>query len=230
MGRRAARIYAAAPILAPDALPAYRQLREELYRQFDLLTRPRPRGLGLAVEISADDPYPDATALAADIRDRRRLMVYSSAACGNPHPFFTDEDNDAFRAVHDAVGHALPGAAFDRHGEELAWHAHSALLSPLAAAALATETRGQTCARLFGGSPAVFPPQKVFLLPARMRRRAGPSARLRERLAVALRRWGDPDELFGELGPGGSRSAGPQVSGSRSLGPGSTGPGSTGPR
>jgi hypothetical protein len=57
---------------------------------------------------------------------------------------FSDDDNDAFRAVHDAFGHASTGRHFDRHGEEAAWRKHSQIYSPLARQAMTTETRGQS--------------------------------------------------------------------------------------
>ena len=70
-----------------------------------------------------------------------------------------------FRAVHDVFGHAASGRGFDRHGEEAAWLKHSTMYSPLAARALATETRGQTCARIFHYGGRRFPEQKAVLLP-----------------------------------------------------------------
>jgi hypothetical protein len=184
IGRRIARAYAAAPVLDPRALPAYRRLREELCRQFDFLTRPRARrGLGIDVEISVRDPYPRATEMIADLRDHGRLRVHSTVAGGNPHPFFTADENDLFRAIHDAFGHAATGSAFDRDGEEVAWRMHSCLLSPLASAALATETRGQTSARVWSDTPDRFPVQKVFILPAHLRDDGG------LRASPTRRRW-----------------------------------------
>jgi hypothetical protein len=166
IGQRIALAYAAAPVVDPCALPAYRRLREELRRQFDVLTRPRPRrGLGIQVEVWARDPYLHAAEMTADLRDNGRIRVYSTAACGNHHPFFSDEENDQFRAVHDVFGHALTGSAFDCAGEEAAWRAHRRLLSPLAGVALATETLGQTSARIWSDAPNRFPAQKMVLLP-----------------------------------------------------------------
>jgi hypothetical protein len=190
IGRRIALAYAAAPAIEARALPAYRRLREELPRQYDLLTRPRRRrGMGIAVEVTARNPYASAAEMIADIRDNRRLLVYSTAACGNHHPFFTDDENDLFRAVHDAFGHALTGSTFDRHGEEIAWRMHSGLLSPLAAAALATETRGQTSARVWSSAPHRFPEQKVFILPPRLRDARGlHPARVARKVRAALGR------------------------------------------
>lgn len=77
----------------------------------------------------------------------------------------SDYDNDMFRAVHDAFGHAAIGCGFDEHGEEAAWLAHSYLYSPLARQALTTETRGQNCALIYGSHGEGFPVQKIALLP-----------------------------------------------------------------
>jgi multidrug efflux pump subunit AcrA (membrane-fusion protein) len=81
------------------------------------------------------------------------------------HPFFTPEQNEQFRTVHDVFGHAATGRAFDRHGEEAAWLSHSQMYSPQALRALTTETRGQNAAMLFTGGGEVFQPQKIGLLP-----------------------------------------------------------------
>ena len=134
-------------------------------RQFQFLTRPIYRGgLGVTVVIWSRDPYPGAAAMMAELEERRRLRVYSTTACGNPHPYLTDYQNDMFRAVHDAFGHAGTGSDFDADGEEAAWLAHSHLYSPLARRALTTETRGQQAALLYGDQDG-FPPQKLCLLP-----------------------------------------------------------------
>jgi hypothetical protein len=51
--------------------------------------------------------------------------------------------NDLFRAVHDAFGHGLEGAAFRARGEENAWQAHIRLFTGAAQGAITSETRGQ---------------------------------------------------------------------------------------
>ncbi|MFC4106132.1 hypothetical protein [Micromonospora zhanjiangensis] len=165
-GRRIAAAYMAGPVLDDRARPAYHAFAAETARQFDLLTAPvRRGGLGVEVRVSSSDPYPDASSMARDLRRRRLLWVYSTAASGSAHPLLSDEENDMFRAVHDAFGHAAIGRAFDADGEEAAWRSHYSMYSPLAGWAMTTETRGQNCAMLhhFGGRR--FPEQKAFLLP-----------------------------------------------------------------
>ncbi|MEV8515219.1 hypothetical protein [Dactylosporangium sp. NPDC051484] len=154
-----------APRRDERAFAAYAALCAQTVQQYHFLVgRVDFGGLGVAVWIVDEDPYPDAEAMVEDVR-RRRLKVYASAATGNPHPYLSDVENDMFRAVHDAFGHAASGRGFDPHGEEAAWLKHSAMYSPLARRALATEIRGQTCARVFHYGGTGFPEQKAVLLP-----------------------------------------------------------------
>jgi hypothetical protein len=164
-GRRIATAYAAASACEPAAIPAYRAFVAETARQFAFLTRPADEGgLGVRVIVWTRDPYPGAAAMMDELRERGRLRVYATEACGNPHPYLSPHENDMFRAVHDAFGHAATGCGFDPDGEEAAWLAHSHMYSSLARRALTTETRGQQNALLYGDQ-AGFPAQKLCLLP-----------------------------------------------------------------
>lgn len=84
--------------------------------------------------------------------------------------------NDAFRVVHDALGHFGPGNPFFRHqGEERAWQAHGRSFSRDALPAATSETRGQNSWVNFGpygernrkasGADTTYADQKVGLLP-----------------------------------------------------------------
>ena len=157
-GVRIAKAYQAGPVVQPSALPAYRALREETLYQLDQLARV------LDIVVVRNDPYADATELLADLREGR-LRVWSTAAGNNPHPVLGDDDNDAFRAVHDGFGHGCTERGFDKHGEEAAWVKHSQMYSSLARQALATETRGQTCMFWYGNRGKFFSAQKAFVLP-----------------------------------------------------------------
>ncbi|GAB3795577.1 hypothetical protein [Micromonospora zhanjiangensis] len=166
IGRRIAAAYLAGPAADTAAEPAYRAFRAETAAQFEFLTRSRGRGgLGIEVLVQAEDPYPDAAAMTSDLRDFGLLRVYGTAGCGNPHPYLSNDDNDMFRAVHDAFGHAATGRGFDRHGEEAAWLKHATMYSPLARQAMTTETRGQTCVFFYYFKGERFPRQKMFVLP-----------------------------------------------------------------
>lgn len=167
LGSAIADAYMTAPGLDERAFAAYAAFSAQTVRQYHLLVgRTEFGGLGVAVRVVDDDPYPDAEAMVEDVR-RRRLRVFASAASGNPHPYLSDVENDMFRAVHDAFGHAASGRGFDPHGEEAAWLKHGAMYSPLARRALTTEVRGQTCAQVFRYGGSRFPEQKAALLPQR---------------------------------------------------------------
>lgn len=164
VGAAIADAYLAAPDCDERALRSYAAFSRETVRQYHfMIGRAEFGGLGITVQIVDEDPYPDVESMLDDVR-HRRIRVWASAASGNPHPYLSDGENDMFRAVHDVFGHAASGRGFDRHGEEAAWLMHSTMYSALARRALATETRGQNCARIFrcGGR---FPRQKVALLP-----------------------------------------------------------------
>jgi len=165
VGAAIADAYLAAPVREERAYAAYAAFCRETVQQYHFMVgRPEYGGLGVSVRIVDEDPYPDVESMIDDVR-HRRLRVWATAASGNPHPYLSDAENDMFRAVHDVFGHAASGRGFDRHGEEAAWLKHSTMYSPLAARALATETRGQTCARIFRYDGHRFPEQKAVLLP-----------------------------------------------------------------
>lgn len=164
MMRAMQRAYMSLPEYDPDAEPAFRTMRDETNNQFDYLTRPRARGgMGVHVEVTKQDPYEGPAAMMRDLASNDRLRVMSTAETGG-HPFFSDEENDRFRAVHDAFGHAATGRGFDPHGEEAAFQSHAAMYSPRARRALVPETRGQNSSLNLSGS---FQPQKVALMPQR---------------------------------------------------------------
>lgn len=170
------RAYDAMPDHDPRALPAYRAMREETGRQYDYLSKPRSRGgLGIDVEVTKGDPYGTdgsyhhvVNELRDDVQNNNRIKVLSTATTGG-HPFFSNDENDQFRAVHDVFGHLGSGRGVDRHGEEAAFQKHAAMFSPLARAALASETRGQN-SWLHAQGQGNFPEQKFGLLPPQMRR------------------------------------------------------------
>jgi hypothetical protein len=160
LGRRISDAYLAGPSFDDRARPAYEAFRAETIRQFRYLVN----RLGLRIRMVSYDPYDSALPMAEDLR-QRWLRVFSTIASGNPHRLLTNADNDKFRAVHDAFGHASIGRGFTRDGEEAAWRKHRLMYSPLARKALATETRGQSCVQQFHLLGDGFAEQKVMLLP-----------------------------------------------------------------
>lgn len=157
--------YDDAPDLSADeineeARKAYEALSKEVEEQFKLLTEK----LGVNVEFVDYDPYENFLEMREDFVENKRLLIMRTAVTGS-HPFMTDEQNDMFRAVHDAFGHLAIGRGFDRHGEEAAYQAHRTMFSEEAIKALATETRGQNQYLLDRGE---FGPQKLVILPEDM--------------------------------------------------------------
>jgi len=164
-GQAISAAYMAAPSIDGRALPAYAAFSQQTVRQFHfLIGRVEFGGLGVVVRTVDYDPYADVESMIDDIRGRT-LRVFASAATGNPHPFLSDGENDMFRAVHDAFGHAASGRGFDPHGEEAAWLKHCTMYTGLGRRALTTETRGQNCAQTFHYRGTRFPDQKAVLLP-----------------------------------------------------------------
>jgi hypothetical protein len=164
--RAIALAYMAAPSIDRAALPYWEHLRSEIRTQYDLLTRDRDRGgVGVTVTLCRSEPYPGVTDMLADLRENRRLKVYATGGPGNEHPLLTPVENDMFRAIHDAFGHAAAGRGFDADGEEAAWLHHALTFSPPARKALATELRGQNSALNSYYRGTQFAEQKVVVLP-----------------------------------------------------------------
>lgn len=153
---RTAEAYKNLPDNDPRAHAAYDAFRTEVREQYRHLTE----DLGVTVEAVDTDPYATAADMVADVRDNKRLQVLKTG--DGEHPFLTPEENDMFRAVHDAYGHAATGQAFGRHGEEAAFIAHRGMFGDEAGKAMATETRGQNSVLIADGE---FGKQKVALLP-----------------------------------------------------------------
>jgi hypothetical protein len=148
--------YNALPSYDKGAEKAYRDLAKEVEQQFDHMVKS-----GLKVEFVNYDPYKTANEMRADV-ESGSIRVMQTAVTG-AHPFFTNEQNDKFRAVHDVFGHASTGRGFDRHGERSAYISHKEMFrSPDAVRALASETEGQNAVATLTGK---FGEQKVALMP-----------------------------------------------------------------
>ena len=136
----------------PETLKSYGSLRTQVQQQYQHLTAPEESGgLGVTVEVTDKDPYPDPGAAAADVEGNRRLKVLSTASTGG-HSLWSDAENDEFRADHDAFGHLATGRSFSRHGEEASFESHSRMLSDDALPALTAETRLSNAALIYGPS------------------------------------------------------------------------------
>lgn len=151
--------YAKLPSNDPKAHAAYRKMATEVEEQFHHM-----EASGIKAQFVDYDPYPTAASMIADV-ERGVIKVMRTDITG-PHDFFTNQQNDMFRAVHDVYGHAAIGRGFDRHGERAAYLSHRDMFKdPDAVRALATETEGQNATVHVTGR---FPEQKIALLPDRL--------------------------------------------------------------
>jgi hypothetical protein len=128
-----------------------------------------------------DKNYKDSNAMRDDLHNNKHMDVYKG---GDEHEFLNKKDagsdinsNHKFRAVHDAFGHGILKNGFGPKGEETAWHIHSQMYSPLARAAMSSETRGQNSWVNYSGVNAgkspkdtTYAKQKSVLLPPEMNR------------------------------------------------------------
>ena len=146
----------------PGLRESYEAMREHVGRQYDYMTKPKDQGgMGITHTVTPHDPYSGPEGMAEDLRGGR-ISTFATASTGK-HEFFSDEDNDKFRAVHDVFGHAAIGRGFSRHGEEAAFLAHRQMFPPEAHAALASETRGQNSYLNYSGT-GQFPSQEGRLV------------------------------------------------------------------
>lgn len=163
--RAIAGLYDKAPQLLTTAVrAAWYRLAGELADQYHAL-----QAAGIRFRFEDTDPYHTSAELFADAATGTIRVFRTPADHG--HPLWTRTENDTFRAVHDAFGHCLYGFSFGRIGEECAYQVHAASLTPIAACALACETRFQNAWFEFGPhsqrvrSQRPYPPQKCVILP-----------------------------------------------------------------
>jgi hypothetical protein len=204
-GLEIADLYDKAPTYDPNAQAAYDQLIKETHMQYEYLTKV----LGIKVEVSTTDPYKNVDELVRDIRENHHQYTLSTATTGGKlikpdgQPIMTNEQNDEFRAVHDAFGHAASGRAFDRNGEAAAWTSHMQMFSPLAGRAVTTETHARNSVLIYGRpdqktGPA-FAAQKVFLLPPEYSDTSVVQHPRHHRATTADEQWmADRDNLYDE--------------------------------
>jgi len=166
--QRIADHYDLQPEVDEKAKKAYDELKEEVERQFEML-----REMGITVEFVDYDPYDGFHSMRKDVVENKRLKVMKTSVTGS-HPYWDDDTNDKFRAVHDVFGHLATGRGFDRHGEEAAYQAHKSMMPESVHGALAMETRGQNAFVLARGD---FPKQKAGILPDELAKRLRGSSR-----------------------------------------------------
>lgn len=149
-----AKAYAKAPIYDPKAAPAWKELADDSMARYAILADQ------LEIEVVDDpDPYEDIQAMCDDVKNNQHFLV--SRAQTN-HPVWTAEQQIAYRAVHDVLGHCVSGGDYSWEGENRACAAHFPLLTRNAQQALFSEALGQSAYTYFYRA---LGPQKVALLP-----------------------------------------------------------------
>lgn len=149
--------YMGGPVMDEEAAKYWDAAAEEIEQQFQFLTEQ----LGLKVEFTDEDPYPDFLTMREEVLKTGVLKILKTESTGG-HPYWSNELNDKFRAVHDTFGHLATGRGFDRHGEEAAYQAHLPMFGPDAQRAIVVELRAQNSALIETGD---FQEQKVMLFP-----------------------------------------------------------------
>lgn len=132
---------------------SYDALQDQISDQFEILVN-----AGLEIEWIEGEPYANSAEMRADVAQgkiRARITFgtdYSDIDHKHPMARWCQFEvgeyrwvrlNDAFRVVHDVLGHYASGSGFGPDGECVAWLSHRATLTPDAHMALWCETRGQ---------------------------------------------------------------------------------------
>lgn len=151
----------------PQTKAAYQAMIDETLEQYKKIL-----DKGYKVEINNSEPYDSSADMIKDLRDNKRMKIFSTEFGFGDEPItekqrednpllqkteFKDANgesllaNDMFRFVHDFFGHAKFGNGFGAIGEENAWNIHARMYSPLARRAMTTETRGQNSWVNFSG-------------------------------------------------------------------------------
>jgi hypothetical protein len=150
----------------PNIRASYQAMREHIAAQHEFMTRPQEKGgMGVRFEVAENDPYPSPKEMHEDLTRNRRIKVFPART--TPHEFFSSEELERFRAVHDVFGHAATGRGFSRHGEEAAWRSHRQMFPQEAQSAVASDLRGQNAWLNYGPGGFVSQNQgKLVGLPA----------------------------------------------------------------
>ena len=135
---------------------AWRAFEEEVITQYAYLTET----MGIEVEIVNKDPYKSPLEMITDVKENNRIKVLSTESTGG-HPWFSNEINDMFRALHDVFGHASEGPNFSRNGEFAAAAKHMQMFSKEALPAVMWDLMGQNASLIKNGK---FPEQKIGIL------------------------------------------------------------------
>lgn len=144
--------YEAAEENSQEAQASYSALRDSVNKFFRLIESK------VKVEFVDGDPYTSSEQMQKEVASTKVMKVMKDFS---DHPFFTEEENWKFRAVHDWFSHILSKQPFTRKGELAAYNTHVKMMPPAALPALFTEIIGQVCYQTTKGT---FPTQKAAIL------------------------------------------------------------------
>lgn len=147
-----AEAYKQAPAHEPGAESSFEAMKQASLRFFRLI------GSKVRVEFVDGDPYSTADQMREDVTNHKVLKIMKDHS---DHPWFSQEENWKFRAVHDWFTHIISGQPFTHKGELAAYNTHIKMFPPKSWPALFTEIVGQVSYVTVYGS---FPIQKVALL------------------------------------------------------------------
>ena len=123
-------------------IKSYSALEKEIEMQYAELLN-----TGITIEYhDGAAEYMDSSELQSDVILYDHLWTFKG---GEPHYFLNKADingitlDHKFRSIHDYFGHVVNNNPFGASGEETAFASHVQMFSPLAAIAMASETRGQ---------------------------------------------------------------------------------------
>jgi hypothetical protein len=123
-------------------IKSYSALEKEIEMQYAELLN-----TGITIEYhDGAAEYADSNELQSDVMLYDHLWTFKG---GEPHYFLNKADingitlDHKFRSIHDYFGHVVNNNPFGPSGEETAFASHVQMFSPLAAIAMASETRGQ---------------------------------------------------------------------------------------
>ena len=144
--------YDKAPEYDSEAEASYSALRSTVDKFFKMIESK------VDVEFVDGDPYTSAEQMRKEIKETKVMKVMKDFST---HPFFSEEDNWKFRAVHDWFTHVITKQPFTQKGELSTYNTHLKMFPPECWPALFTEIVGQVCYQSTRGS---FPVQKVAIL------------------------------------------------------------------
>lgn len=147
-----AKAYMEAPSYEEEAVPSFEAMKNACTKYFRLLQSK------VKVEFVDGDPYSSAEQMRKEVGVTKTLKVMKDFSV---HPFFSEEENWQFRAVHDWFTHILAGQPFTLNGEISAYNQHLKMFPKAAWPALFAEIIGQVCSQTVTGT---FQDQKVCLL------------------------------------------------------------------